>query len=238
MKKIYAITALLITSTFAAKAQDLQVSNIQYSYDFQTAVLDVTFDLDNTGTFATFDGVVCEVSIMDLGTTEYSAGSTTSDSFGLSGGNSEALGVTNIDLDNITGLATGDYYVKVCVDVTNIEVEDNEGNNCGQNNNSFQFESLGGGGTSSVEALDLNSLNALLYPNPVLSNTLTFSLSETLDETPKITITNAAGKIMLVEDVSLTNNTIEIEISDLNQGIYFYTLSTGSHSQKGRFIRN
>ena len=236
MKKIYAITALLMTSAFFTKAQDLQVSNIQYSYDFQTAVLNVTFDLDNTGTFATFDGVVCEVSIIDLGTTEYSAGSTTSDSFGLSGGNTEALGVTNIDLDNITGLATGDYYVKVCVDVTNIEVEDNEGNNCGQNNNSFQFESLGGG-TSSIEALDLISLNALVYPNPVLSNTLTFSLSETLNETPKITITNAAGKIMIVGDVTVTNNTIEIEISDLNQGIYFYTLSTGLHSQKGRFIR-
>ncbi len=235
MKKIYAITALLISS-FTTTAQDLQVSNIQYSYDFMTAVLDVSFDVDNIASFGTFDGVVCEVSIMDLGTTEYVAGSTTSDAFGISGGDSESLTISNIDLDNISGLTTGDYYVKVCVDVTNIEMEDNEGNNCGQNTTSFQFESLGGG-TSSTETLNMNSLNALLFPNPVLSNTLKFAVSETFSETPKITLTNAAGQVILVKEATVNNNTIEIEVGDLTQGMYLYTLSTGLLSQKGRFIK-
>jgi len=235
MKKIYAIAGLLIASAFTTKAQDLQISNIQYNYDFQTATLDVNFDLDNIGTFSCFNGVVCEVSIMDLGTSEYVAGSTTSDSFGLGDGDTENLTVSNMDLDNISGLATGNYYVKVCADVTNLEAEDNEGNNCSQNNNSFSFESLGN--PASTETLNLNSLNALLYPNPVVSNTLTFSLNETLNETPEITITDATGKMILVKAVRANNNIIEVETNDLNQGIYFYTLSAGSLSQKGRFIR-
>ena len=140
-----------------------------------------------------------------------------------------------MDLDNISGLATGNYYVKVCADVTNLEAEDNEGNNCSQNNNSFSFESLGN--PASTETLNLNSLNALLYPNPVVSNTLTFSLNETLNETPEITITDTTGKMILVKAITANNNMIEVETNDLNQGIYFYTLSAGSLSQKGRFIR-
>ena len=234
MTKIFTVSALLTSCAFFSSAQDLQVSNIQYSYDFQTAVLDVTFDMDNTGSFSTFDGVVCEVSIMDLGTNEFVVGSVTSDSFGLGDGDTENLGVSNIDLDNVSGLTTGDYYVKVCVDVTNIEDEDNESNNCGQNTTSFPFESL----TTSVGSIEPARINVLLHPNPVSSDQLTFTLSEGLNHTGELFIMDAAGKIVLTQEVDANNEAIEVEINDLNEGIYYYTLTTDKHTLNGKFIRN
>lgn len=234
MTKIFTLSALLFTGAFISSAQDLQVSNIQYAYDFQTAVLNVTFDMENTGTFSTFDGVVCEVSIMDLGTTEYVVGSVTSDNFGLSGGNYESLGVSNMDLDNVSGLATGNYYVKVCVDVTNIEAEDNESNNCGQNNNSFQFESL----TTSIGSIKPIGVDVRLYPNPATSNELTFSLSEALNQTSQLTVTDAAGRVILTQEVASNEEEIKLNISDLQEGMYYYTLSSNEHTLSGKFIRN
>jgi len=234
MTKVFTLSALLLTGAFFSSAQDLQVSNIQYSYDFQTAVLDVAFDMDNTGTFGTFDGVVCEVSIIDLGTTEYVVGSVTSDDFGLSGGDYESLSVSNMDLDNVSGLTTGNYYVKVCVDVTNIEAEDNESNNCGQNNNSFQFESL----TTSVESIEAIGINVLVYPNPATSNELTFSLSEALNHTSQLTITDAAGRVVLTQEVASNEEEIKLNIGDLQEGMYYYTLSSNEHTLSGKFVRN
>ncbi|MFK7783758.1 MAG: T9SS type A sorting domain-containing protein [Crocinitomicaceae bacterium] len=234
MTKIFTVSALLFMGAFFSSAQDLQVSNIQYSYDFQTAVLDVSFDMENTGTFSTFDGVVCEVSIMDLGTTEYVVGSVISDDFGLNGGDYESLGVSNMDLDNVQGLATGDYYVKVCVDVTNIEMEDNESNNCGQNTSSFSFESL----VTSVGTIEPLGINVLLHPNPVTSNQLTFSFSEALNHTSNLVITDASGRVVLTHKVLGTDQEIDLNISDLEAGIYYYVLSTNEHALSGKFVRN
>lgn len=234
MTKIFTFSALLVTGAFFSSAQDLQVSNIQYSYDFQTAVLDVTFDMENTGTFATFDGVVCEVSIMDLGTSEFVVGSVTSDDFGISGGDYESLGVSNMDLDNVQGLATGDYYVKVCVDVTNIEAEDNESNNCGQNTTSFPFESL----VTSVGSIEPLGIEVILHPNPATSNQLTISLSEALNQSSQLRIVDATGRVVLTQDVASNDQELEVNIVNLQEGIYYYVLSTNEHSLSGKFVRN
>ena len=157
-----------------------------------------------------------------------------SDDFGLSGGQYESLSVSNIDLDNIQGLATGDYYVKVCVDVTNIEAEDNESNNCGQNTSSFPFESL----TTNVASLETARLELHVYPNPVTSDQLTFALSESLNHTSTLTITDAAGRVVLTQDVDSNVKEIEVGISDLLEGIYYFSLSSNTFTQNGKFIRN
>ena len=69
-------------------------------------------------------------------------------------------------------------------------------------------------------------------------NQLTFTLSEGLNHTSNLTITDAAGRVVLVQDVTANNQEIEVNISDLEQGIYYYNLATEEHSLSGKFIRN
>ena len=78
----------------------------------------------------------------------------------------------------------------------------------------------------------------LLHPNPVSSDQLTFTLSEGLNHTGELFIMDAAGKIVLTQEVDANNEAIEVEINDLNEGIYYYTLTTDKHTLNGKFIRN
>jgi hypothetical protein len=232
MKKNYILSSVIALSSLTALGQDLQISNIQFTYDFITANLDVSFDLDNTGTFTTFDAVECEVSIIDLGSTEYSVGSATSDDFGLASGATEGLSVTNIDLDNVSGLLTGDYYVKVCADVTDIETETNEGNNCTQDNTSFSFESL----TTSISEATMDPI-ALMFPNPVKGNSFSFLMTSNSETTPTVEVFSVSGKAMNIRSTNFANNVFNVHAEELTPGIYFYTLSVQNTIVKGRFVR-
>lgn len=80
-----------------------------------------------------------------------------------------------------------------------------------------------GPGSLSIE--ETTETEALLYPNPVVSN-LTIELAESLDE-KELQIFNSLGQLMHTESIS-NKSLIQINVNDLSPGIYFMHIMDNS----------
>ncbi len=88
--------------------------------------------------------------------------------------------------------------------------------------NIFKFHTYG---KSSVEENEIVRFN--LYPNPVLNN-LSLKYISDYNQNANIAISDATGKIVLNQNVALSasSNEIKLNISSLQAGNYFLTIST------------
>ncbi|MEA5111978.1 MAG: T9SS type A sorting domain-containing protein [Lentimicrobium sp.] len=76
--------------------------------------------------------------------------------------------------------------------------------------------------------LDNSELNMLeVFPNPV-SNILTVRLPEGFKYAELLTIYNTLGEVIMQKDIGSAGNSFAIDVSTLNQGLYF--LNINSHS--------
>ncbi|TNE55361.1 MAG: T9SS type A sorting domain-containing protein [Bacteroidetes bacterium] len=234
MKKLYiAITAAAVFSFGKIQAQDLIPGNVTADYDFTTAVLsNISFELKNIGSITTFDAVTCELYLVDIGSKEYLLGSADSDEFGLAAGATENLSIADIDLDNISGLTTGSYYLRLDVDVSDVEEEDNETNNSKTYTDSkIDFESLAG----LKEQLAVNR-SLKVFPNPVMGNQFQIQLNNTTDQTTFV-LSDVQGKVLHGIPFYQQNQTLVIEVSEIPAGIYFYELIQGNTRYQGKIAK-
>lgn len=74
----------------------------------------------------------------------------------------------------------------------------------------------------------------LVYPNPAL-NDLNISFPNEYQEA-KVVLYNVLGQNVLEKSVSNSENTISLD--NLNSGIYFYKIKSGSFTQSGKIIKN
>ena len=97
--------------------------------------------------------------------------------------------------------------------------------------NRVMFDDLTWTCFSALSVDDYNLDNIRIYPNPASGNTLTI---DTLEEVT-ISVFDILGKQVLTDAVSSTNN--QIDISDLNSGIYMIRLQTENGSATKKFIK-
>ncbi|MFT5780423.1 MAG: hypothetical protein ACI837_003385 [Crocinitomicaceae bacterium] len=235
MKKVYAMAVGLLF-TGAVNAQDLIVSSISFNYDFLSAIVsNVSFDIENIGTFTTFDAVTCEVYAVDIGSNEYLIGSVDSDGFGVSAGNTETLSVGDVDLDNIAGMTTGTYYLRVDVDVNDVETEDNESNNSlTDTGNPFDFEAL----TTGLEANNSLPISISVFPNPVTESSFSIKLSNlTTNNAVELKIFDINGNMVKSNSLAAYDGEMSVDASGLQSGIYFYNLTVDGTLYRGKIIR-
>lgn len=172
MKKTVYLLALLFTTYMGANAQDLTPSSVSFNYDFQTAIIsNLEVEVENLDNFSVTDDYLIQVYVDGIGTVtclgaEYQVDWFTDGS--VPGNGFLTYAFPNIDLDNLDntcGLPTGNYHLRVVLDVNNDVDEDNETNNeesfTSQN---FSFESL-----VSIDPKD-HLADVKLYPNPAQDN--------------------------------------------------------------------
>lgn len=202
---------LTLGFSLTGKSQDLVPGNLSFNYDFQTAVLSsITLDIENIASFATFGSVTVDVYIVDIGSNSCLVETVQTDVFGISGGDSETLQLSNIDLDALCNPPTGNYYFEVEVDVDNDESEDNENNNLKTyTSQGFYYEKLN---TASIDEKEQIKIN--VYPNPV---TDILNISSELSLQLSFKLMSSDGKI--VKD-GLFDSSNQIDVSDLKKGVY------------------
>ena len=85
-----------------------------------------------------------------------------------------------------------------------------------------------------VRELKVESLELRVFPNPV-RNKLQIKTEELKIENLKASISNALGEEVL--SINLGSNISEIDVSALNSGIYFLTLSNQNVQKTVKFIK-
>jgi hypothetical protein len=76
--------------------------------------------------------------------------------------------------------------------------------------------------------------NFVVSPNPA-NHYLTISFPDNFSNA-KLLLFNSLGQLVLENDSMETNATISLE--NLNLGMYFYKIESGSYTQTGKIIRN
>lgn len=79
-----------------------------------------------------------------------------------------------------------------------------------------------------------NNLNYNIYPNPA-NGKVSIILNQQSSEL-KITITNSLGQIVFVENNNSNNGMIDLDISKLNNGIYYVTVSSKNEQKTQKLI--
>jgi hypothetical protein len=101
--------------------------------------------------------------------------------------------------------------------------------------------SAGGYYTSNVtgiEKISRNDINVNTYPNPA-KDFITFNINAQANESCEIIIYNSVGQETNLNkkfNSMQGNNTIEMDISNLNNGINFYKIINGDNIYTGKFI--
>ena len=79
--------------------------------------------------------------------------------------------------------------------------------------------------------------NLLIMPNPVL-DLLTIKIGKELSSPTQIEILNSVGSLILkIADFKLKNNPINIDVSDLNEGVYFLRIKLGNQVKFFKIIK-
>jgi Secretion system C-terminal sorting domain len=85
-------------------------------------------------------------------------------------------------------------------------------------------------------ALGIYAGNIKTYPNPVKDQFYILYNSQTTGKA-MLRITDASGKIVRTETVSLSNNAISVNVSALAKGIYYVQLITDKNTQRTSFLK-
>ena len=208
---------------------DIEATAGGLNYDFMTAVLSVlNFDVKNNGPNGAPANAKCELFLTGVGQNEYLIGTTNTGTQGINSGQTEAITFSDVDLDNINGLPTGTYFLKIIVDSDNKLDEENEGNNTWTLTGpdvALEFESLSV--PTSTENMEHLADMVKIYPNPF--NNIVY-ITE-LQQVDNIKIFDITGTIVRhLDKNSLANqfNTISIDMSDLAGGTYIVEITGGN----------
>ena len=92
--------------------------------------------------------------------------------------------------------------------------------------------------TTNIKTLALNNTVASIFPNPANSN-IKATVVANNDELAIIQIFDANGKLVITNSKVLTtgSNTLELNIDELTNGVYFMQINHGSTLEKGKFIK-
>ena len=92
----------------------------------------------------------------------------------------------------------------------------------------------------SLDPSTVTSLNeilgaASLYPNPA-NNELTLELPETIDQHVKIRVIDQLGHQFIVDEMAVGSRRLELDITDLNSGLYVMMIGEGNDAVRIKFL--
>lgn len=112
------------------------------------------------------------------------------------------------------------------------------GNSLAQMGTQVIVDDLSFGFTSGIDELSNNLNNLTVYPNPAQRDVFFEAyLSKTSDITIKIYDLN--GKVLnekLLRDVDFGNHEFNIPVSNLSNGLYFYSVESNNNTINGKFV--
>jgi hypothetical protein len=86
---------------------------------------------------------------------------------------------------------------------------------------------------TNISELNLNHVS--VYPNPTYDH-ITIDFQQTLSEQVEVEITDMNGKLILSNIISTGINSVEIDLNNINSGIYFITLSGTTYNYRQKII--
>ncbi|MEO8088169.1 MAG: T9SS type A sorting domain-containing protein [Bacteroidota bacterium] len=101
----------------------------------------------------------------------------------------------------------------------------------------LQLGNLGYSNIIKIEFIDFSTTGFVLYPNPLNEHSKIYYANSSR-ETMSLQIFSASGSILFISENSGANG-LEIPVEKLEQGIYFFTISSGSGNTikyTGRFL--
>lgn len=231
IKALFVSAGLLLAgkSLKAQSTPDLIMTNLSANYDYQTALLtNISYTVKNQGAFTTFNAVKNVLSVVDLGSNSWKIGENITNSFGIAANATETLTMGDVDLDTVL-TSSGNYYLKMVIDLDDDESESNETNNTFTGtNNPLQFTALVGIKENKKD----NDVFFKCYPNPA-KNVATINFSMRSEGAIKLNIIDITGKVVATID-NFENNTSastfyakQIDVSNLTDGFYFCQLVSG-----------
>ncbi len=241
MKNLFLSILGILSFAFVVKSQDLTIGqfNLGYDYDPSTGTIsNLYFDvlnIDNTEDINWSFNVAVLLSDPNDPSTIFEADRLELSS--LSASSSVPISNWNIDLNNVSGLPSGDYRLGVYVDIDDDISETDENNNyyyISPQGNDLTFNSSSGifENNSSLAVLKQNS------PNPVANYTL---ISFTIKEkgTVNLSVYDCTGKLIkkIINNKQMYSGEFKylVNMSEFNNGIYYYSLVLNNSIQTKRF---
>jgi bilirubin oxidase len=83
----------------------------------------------------------------------------------------------------------------------------------------------------------LNTCTLHLYPNPLTGNNITLRHNLNPSQEYNVMITDVSGRIVFNTELSNSSNPLHFNITDLNTGIYYFTLTNKNERYHSRFIK-
>lgn len=230
MKKTICLLALLVAGFTLTQAQDLTPKSVSFNYDFQTALItNLEVEVENLDNFSVLDDYRIHVYVDGIGTISCLGVNYVTDWF--NDGSVPANGTLvysfpNIDLDNLDntcGLPTGNYHLRVVLDVDNDVSEDSETNNeASFTNQSFAFESL-----VAIEPAD-QLADIKVYPNPAQNN-FYLQRGEFIGDL-QVDIISIDGRTIETQAMEAGQTKKEINVENYESGIYLLRIQgEGQH---------
>ena len=143
--------------------------------------------------------------------------------------NTPTLGVKDYWIEGI-GSTKGLFYTQ-----SGQEFENQATLLCFYNNNLLEYKNSRAASNCTVANEELRFSNVHVYPNPV-NNRLKFDVANTETALSKIVIFDMFGRILIQKQVENSSLSFEINIENLSNGVYFYTLSHQNRQQTGKFV--
>lgn len=88
---------------------------------------------------------------------------------------------------------------------------------------------------STMDVTDFASKGIVMYPNPA-SDIVTLHLNGMAENNVDIAITNVLGKTVLSSKPAISNSAAVIDVSSLQNGVYFVTLTSEGKSSTGKLV--
>lgn len=242
MKKKLLFTVMgIICFAFITKSQDLTINqfNLGYDYNPSTGVIsDLWFDVMNIDDYEDVDwSFDVAILLSDPGDPYTIFLADSYELSGLSASSSVPFTDWDIDLNNVSDLPSGDYRLGICVDYDEDISETDEDNNyyyISPAGNNLTFN--GGSGIDDVE-----KISAVLnqnYPNPVINITLlSFSIKE--KGVVNLSIYDITGKLVntiVNQELNIGEHNYMFDISNMESGIYYYSLHVNNTVQTKKLV--
>lgn len=88
---------------------------------------------------------------------------------------------------------------------------------------------------STMNVTDFASQGIVMYPNPA-SDVVTLQFNNQAENNVSVAITNVLGKTILSDTVMVSGSAAILDVSSLQNGIYFVTLTSGGKSSTGKLV--
>jgi len=241
MKNLFLSILGILIFAFVVKSQDLTINqfNLGYDYNPSTGIISNLYfsvvNADNTEDISWSFNVAVLLSDPNDPNTVFEADRLELSS--LSASSSVPISDWDIDLNNVSGLPSGDYRLGIYVDIDDDISETDENNNyyyISSQGNDLTFNSSSGifENNSSLAALKQNS------PNPVVNYTL-ISFIIKKKGIVNLSVYDCTGRLLkkIIDNKEMYSGEFKylIDMSEFNNGIYYYSLTLNNKIQTKRF---